>query len=58
MGNVRGLFRSTDVGNTWLRINDDAHQYGANGKFIVGDMNTFGVVYMSTNGRGLAVGKP
>jgi xyloglucan-specific exo-beta-1,4-glucanase len=58
VGNVRGLFRSTDVGNTWLRINDDAHQYGSDGKIIVGDMNTFGVVYISTNGRGLAVGKP
>ena len=58
VGGVRGLFRSTDVGNTWLRINDDVHQYGSDGKIIVGDMNTFGVVYISTNGRGLAVGKP
>ena len=58
VGGVRGLFRSTDVGNTWLRINDDAHQYGADGRIIVGDMNTFGVVYIATNGRGLAVGKP
>ena len=28
------------------------------GRFIVGDMNRFGVVYMSTAGRGIVVGKP
>lgn len=57
---VRGLHRSTNTGATWLRINDDAHEYGglANGQFVVGDMNTFGVVYMSTAGRGIVWGKP
>ena len=60
VGGVRGLFRSTDTGQTWTRINDNAHQYGGpgNGKFVVGDMNTFGVVYMSTAGRGIVVGRP
>jgi hypothetical protein len=57
---VRGVYRSLDAGAHWLRINDDAHQYGGpgNGQFIVGDMNTFGVVYMSTAGRGIVYGKP
>ncbi len=57
---VRGLFRSTDVGASWTRVNDDAHQYGGpgDGQFVVGDMNTFGVVYMSTVGRGVVVGQP
>jgi hypothetical protein len=57
---VRGVFRSTDAGNSWLRVNDNTHQYGgpANGGVIAGDMNTFGVVYMSTMGRGLVVGRP
>jgi xyloglucan-specific exo-beta-1,4-glucanase len=60
VGGVRGVFRSTDAGANWLRVNDDAHEYGgpANGQFVVGDMNTFGVVYMSTAGRGIAYGKP
>ena len=60
VGNVRGVHRSLDGGATWLRINDDAHQYGGpgDGQFIVGDMNHFGVVYMSTPGRGIVYGKP
>jgi hypothetical protein len=57
---VRGVYRSLDAGASWLRINDDAHQYGGpgNGQFVVGDMNEFGVVYMSTAGRGIVYGKP
>jgi hypothetical protein len=60
IGKVRGIHRSVDGGATWVRINDDAHQYGGpgDGQFIVGDMNRFGVVYMSTAGRGIAYGKP
>ena len=56
---VRGVHRSLDAGATWVRVNDDAHEYGgpANGQFGLGDMNTFGTVYMSTAGRGIAVGK-
>lgn len=57
---ARGLYRSLDGGAAWVRINDDAHQYGGpgDGQFVVGDMNRFGVVYMSTAGRGIVYGKP
>jgi hypothetical protein len=60
VGGVRGIHRSLDAGATWTRINDDAHQYGGpgDGQFIVGDMNRYGVVYMSTAGRGIVVGRP
>ena len=56
---VRGVFRSIDNAFSWERINDDQHQYGGpgDGQFIVGDMNEFGTVYMSTAGRGIVVGK-
>jgi len=59
-GGRRGLYRSTDAGARWVRINDDAHQYGGpgNGEFVVGDMNTEGVVYMSSVGRGIVYGVP
>ncbi|WP_442782877.1 exo-alpha-sialidase [Collimonas fungivorans] len=58
VGGVTGVFRSTDIGETWLRINDDQHQYANYGGVLTGDMNAFGVVYMGTPGRGLAVGRP
>ena len=58
--NPLGLYRSTDKGESWIRINDDAHQFGGpgNGNFVVGDMNVFGLVYMSSVGRGLIFGAP
>ncbi|MEW1912707.1 RICIN domain-containing protein [Kitasatospora sp. NPDC085895] len=58
--NVTGVFRSTDKGATWLRVNDDAHQWGAIGSLgiITGDPDTFGRVYIGTNGRGLQYGDP
>jgi hypothetical protein len=54
---VRGMFRSTDQGASWTRINDDAHEWGGvgNGNFVMGDMNVFGRAYMATVGRGLVV---
>lgn len=57
---TRGLYRSTDAGANWVRINDDAHQYGGpgNGQLVVGDMNAEGMVYMSTVGRGIVYGRP
>ena len=60
VGKVTGLFQSDDEGATWIRVNDDNHEYGglANGEFVMGDMNTYGVVYMSTAGRGIAVRVP
>ncbi|NUQ96744.1 MAG: carbohydrate-binding protein [Streptomyces sp.] len=58
--NVTGVFRSTDKGATWLRVNDDAHQWGAIGAVgvITGDPDIYGRVYIGTNGRGLLYGAP
>lgn len=57
---TRGLYRSTNEGASWVRVNDDAHEFGgpANGRFVVGDMNVYGRVYMSTAGRGIVYGEP
>ncbi|OKK21824.1 carbohydrate-binding protein [Streptomyces sp. CB00455] len=57
---VTGVFRSTDKGATWLRVNDDAHQWGGIGAVgvITGDPDTYGRVYVGTNGRGLQYGDP
>lgn len=53
-----GIYRSTDEGKTWVLINTD-HIYGGtgNGNFIVGDMNEFGKLYMSTVGCGIVYGE-
>lgn len=53
-----GIYRSTDEGKTWVCINTD-HLYGGtgNGNFLVGDMNEFGTVYMSTVGCGIVYGR-
>lgn len=55
---TEGIYRSTDGGKTWLCINTE-HLYGGtgNGNFIVGDMNEFGKIYMSTVGSGLVYGE-
>ena len=52
-----GVYRSTDSGNTWVCINTK-NLYGGtgNGNFLVGDMNEFGKVYMSTVGCGIVYG--
>jgi hypothetical protein len=58
VGGVQGVFRSTDGGSTWLRINDDAEQYGWTGQSITGDPRVFGRVYLATNGRGILYANP
>ncbi len=52
-----GLFRSDDEGQTWTRINDDAHRYGYI-HVVSGDMLDYGTVYIAAEGRGVLVGKP
>ncbi|MFE9968445.1 xyloglucanase [Streptomyces sp. NPDC005525] len=58
IGGVRGIFRSDDAGRTWVRINDDRHQYAWTGGTITGDPRIHGRVYFGTNGRGAVYGDP
>ncbi|MFP4975335.1 cellulose binding domain-containing protein [Paenibacillus sp. CN-4] len=50
---VRGIFRSNDEGRSWVRINDEAHQYASTNSAITGDPRIYGRVYLGTNGRGI-----
>ncbi len=53
-----GLMRSIDGGTTWVKINDGNHQWGGIGQ-VVGDMRTFGTVYLNIAGgmgRGIIYG--
>jgi photosystem II stability/assembly factor-like uncharacterized protein len=54
---TEGLFRSTDAGQSWLRIDDPAHQFGWKNS-ITGDPRIFGRVYFATGGRGILYGDP
>jgi xyloglucan-specific exo-beta-1,4-glucanase len=58
IGGVQGVFRSVDAGASWIRINDDRHQYAWIGQSITGDPNIFGRVYLGTNGRGILYADP
>ncbi len=58
VGGVRGVFRSDDAAVTWVRINDDRHQYGNIGQAITGDPRVYGRVYLGSNGRGVLYADP
>ncbi|MFI5118068.1 MAG: xyloglucanase [Terriglobales bacterium] len=53
---VWGIYRSDDAGFSWVRVNDDLHQYALTNGAITGDPRIFGRVYFSTNGRGIIYG--
>ena len=50
------LYRSDDGGTSWIRINDDKHDFP--GGVIVGDSRMPGRVYIGTPGRGIIYGDP
>jgi photosystem II stability/assembly factor-like uncharacterized protein len=57
-GTIRGqpgVFRSTNQAQTWVRINDDQHQWGLILQ-ITGDPRIYGRVYVGTHGRGVVYG--
>ena len=60
LGNIEQLhacYRSDDNGQTWVRINDDQHQFGASNRpIIIGDPRIYGRVYLTTGGRGVIYG--
>jgi photosystem II stability/assembly factor-like uncharacterized protein len=54
---VSGFFRSDDEGATFVRINDDQHQYGGS-NIIIGDPRVYGRAYIAPGGRGILYGEP
>ncbi|MGW2745663.1 WD40/YVTN/BNR-like repeat-containing protein [Streptomyces sp. NPDC001450] len=57
-GTSTAVYRSDDEARSWVRINDDAHQWGYIGDAITGDPRVYGRVYLATNGRGIQYGEP
>ncbi len=54
---LRGIFRSDGAARSWVRINDDQHQWGLVLQ-ITGDPKRYGRVYVGTHGRGIFYGDP
>jgi hypothetical protein len=57
VGGVSGFFRSDDGGTSFVRINDDAHQFGGS-NLIIGDPRVYGRAYVAPGGRGILYGEP
>jgi hypothetical protein len=55
---ITGVYRSDDGAKTWVRVNDDRHQWGWIGATIAADPRLYGRVYIATNGRGIQYGEP
>jgi len=45
---VNRIYRSDDMGTTWVRVTTDGEKFGGNSSVMVGDMNTYGRVFFST----------
>lgn len=55
----QGVFRSTDMGETWMCVSDPANKMPQRViLYMCGDKNVFGRVYVGTSGRGVLVGSP
>mgnify|MGYP004605351663 CR=1 FL=1 len=53
-----GVFRSDDMGKTWIRVNNDAVKIGDVPVAMEGDRQVFGQVFIGTNGMGVFRGYP
>lgn len=54
----KAIWRSDDRGESWLKLNSSAFQYGQRFRCISGDPRVFGRVYIGTDGRGIIYGQP
>ena len=54
----KGIFRSDNYGESYLKINDSNHNIGNDPNCLEGDRQVFGRVYIGTNGRGFYYGEP
>jgi photosystem II stability/assembly factor-like uncharacterized protein len=56
MGDLKAIWRSDDGGQSWIRLNDDQHEWGRRFRCISGDPRVFGRVYVGTDGRAILYG--
>jgi photosystem II stability/assembly factor-like uncharacterized protein len=58
MKGLKAIWRSDDAATSWVRVNDDQHQFGTRFRCLAGDPRVFGRIYVGTDGRGILVGEP
>jgi photosystem II stability/assembly factor-like uncharacterized protein len=57
VGDIKGIFRSDNMGKNWVRINDKNTLFGNNRAPVMsGDPRIYGRVYVSGTGRGVLYG--
>jgi xyloglucan-specific exo-beta-1,4-glucanase len=57
-GPLGAIWRSTDDGASWIRVNDARSEYGRTFRCLAADKRIFGRVYVGTDGRGIVFGEP
>jgi len=57
VGGIEGVFRSDDVGKTWIKLHDERWGF-AELRALTGDPDRFGRVYLGVHGRGILYGDP
>ncbi|MBB3697814.1 carbohydrate-binding protein [Flammeovirga yaeyamensis] len=55
--NQWGIYQSNDFGSTWNRINDNQNYIGNSPTMMKADRQTYGKIYVGTNGSGLFYGE-
>ncbi|HWV65678.1 hypothetical protein [Chitinophaga sp.] len=58
LSGAKGLYRSTDLGVNWDRIDNGTQLFPAGVKALAGDRQVFGRIYVGTGGRGVLFGQP
>jgi photosystem II stability/assembly factor-like uncharacterized protein len=56
INDIYGVFRSDDMGETWVKLTNDSQGYGSINYSITGLLEEYGTVYVATNGRGIQYG--
>lgn len=56
-GQGDGIFRSLDLGQTWVDISSPTNPIGGEPNFMEGSWQEFGLVFLGTNGRGIFYGR-
>ncbi|MDR0984219.1 MAG: dockerin type I domain-containing protein [Ruminococcus sp.] len=56
INDIYGVYRSDDMGETWIKLTNDYQGYGSINYAITGSLEEYGTVYVATNGRGIQYG--